>query len=159
MRKLVFGAVMPLFLLSGCDADVKLPPKHGESVQMKADADGKVKFDLPFAKGEIKLPAAMMAHGKLNLDGVQLPEGSSMSDFNLDAKEGQPAKVNMSFTAPMAPEAVKQHFLQQFSKEGVKAEVAGDAIQGTTKEGTRFALRLTPAGAGTNGTISIDEAR
>ena len=159
MSKLVCGAVGSLLLLSGCDADVTLPPKDSGAVQMKADADGRVAFNLPFAKGEIKLPAAMMAEGKLNLDGVQLPEGSKMSGFNLDAKDGQPAKVNLSFKAPMQPEAVKQHFLQQFSKEGVQAEVAGDAIQGTTKEGTKFALRLTPDGGGTSGTISIDDAR
>ena len=159
MNKSVLGAMVPLIALAACDADVTLPPKDGGAVQMKADADGRVAFDLPFAKGEIKLPAAMMSEGKLNLDGVQLPEGSKMSGFNLDAKEGQPAKVNLSFKAPITPDAVKQHFLQQFSKEGVQASVAGDAIQGKTREGTAFSMRLTPDGSGTSGTISIDEAR
>lgn len=159
MNKSLLGAVVPLFVLAACEADVALPSKDGGAVQMNADADGRVAFNLPFAKGEIKLPAAMMAEGKLNLDGVQLPEGAKMSGFNLDAKEGQPAKVNLSFTAPMAPEAVKTYFLQQFREQGVEARMVADAIQGTTKEGTEFALRFTPDGNGTRGNIVIDDAR
>lgn len=148
-----------LLLLAGCDVEVKTPVAGEEKVQMKADVDGRVAFDLPFAKGEIKLPAAMMAGSKLDLDGVQLPEGATMSGFNLDAKEGQPAKVNLSFTAPMTPEAVKAYFLEQFRARGVEARLVADAIQGTTKEGTAFAMRFAPEATGTKGTISIDNAR
>ena len=157
MKAHTLGGLGMVLLLAGCDAELKTPVGGDETVQMNADGDGRVAFDLPFAKGEIKLPAAMMAGGNLDLDGVKLPEGSSMSGFNLDAKDGQGAKVNLSFKAPMTPDAAKTYFIDQFRAHGVEARMVADAIQGTTKDGAAFVLRLAPSGTGTSGTISIND--
>lgn len=148
------GAMM---VVAACDAEVRAPTGNDERVQMKADADGRVSFDMPFAKGEIKLPAGVMKDAKFDIDGVKMVPGGSVTGFNLDAAGGgQPAKVNLTFSAPMSPEEVKSYFLEQFRTHSVEAAVVADVIQGTTRDGDTFRMRLSPQGTGTSGTIEID---
>ena len=148
-----------LLALAGCDAEVRTPVQGDERVAMKADADGRVSFDMPFVKGDLKLPSGLMANSNFDIYGVKMIPGGQLTGFNLDAGgSGQP-KVNLSFTAPTSPEAVKTYFLDQFRAQGVGASLVADAIQGTTKDGSSFTMRFSPAGNGTSGTIELDPKR
>jgi hypothetical protein len=148
-----------LALLSACEADVKAPVGGEGKVQMAANADGRVAFDLPFAKGEIKLPAGLMSNADFNIDGVKMVPGGAITGFNVDAGNGQPGKVNLTFSAPTDPAQVKAYFLEQFRSHSVEAALVADAIQGTTRDGSTFLMRLAPQGTGTSGTIEIDTGK
>ncbi len=63
MKKI--AALTPLLLLAACKAEVREPAAGDETVQMRADADGRVAFNLPFAKGEIKLPTGVIFEREL----------------------------------------------------------------------------------------------
>jgi hypothetical protein len=149
-------AIAPLLLLAACDAEVKTPTGNDETVQMKADADGRVAFNLPFAKGEIKLPTGVMSNADFDIDGVKMMPGASLTGFNLDAGKDNPGKVNFTFKAPASPEQVKTYFIEQFKAQSVEAAMVADVLQGTTKDGSTFRMRFAPDGTGTSGTIALD---
>jgi hypothetical protein len=153
---LKIAALAPLLLLAACDAEVKAPAAGDETVQMKADADGRVAFNLPFAKGEVKLPTGVLSNANFDIDGVKMMPGASLTGFNLDAGKDNAGKVNFTLTAPATPQEVKTYFLNQFRAQGAEAAMVADAIQGTTKEGATFVMRFAPQGTGTSGTIELD---
>ena len=148
------AAIAPLLLLAACDAEVKAPAANDETVQMKADGDGRVAFNLPFAKGELKLPTGIMSNANFDIDGVKLMPGSSVTGFNLDAHH-EGATVNMTFNAPASPDAVRSYFVDQFKEKGVEAALAGDSVTGKSKDGSPFVINVSPAAAGSTGTIEI----
>lgn len=145
--------------LAACKAEVREPAVGDETVQMKADADGRVAFNLPFAKGEIKLPTGIMSNANFDIDGVKMMPGAQLTGFNLDAGEGRPGTVNFTFTAPATPDEVRTYFVEQFKAQGIEATGAADALQGKTKDGAAFLMRFTPQGSGTNGTIQLDDQK
>jgi hypothetical protein len=151
--------IAPLLLLAACEAEVKSPIADDETVQMAANADGKVAFNLPFAKGEIKLPTGMLSNADFDIEGVKMMPGGEITGFNLDAGNGNPGKVNFTFTAPTTPDAAKAYFLEQFKAQSVQTALVADAIQGTTKDGSTFRMRFAPQGTGTSGTIELDAAK
>ena len=153
---LKIAALAPLLVLAACDADVKASDANNETVQMKADADGRVAFNLPFAKGEIKLPTGVMSNADFDLDGVKMMPGAKLTGFNVDAGKDQPGKVNFTFTAPASPDEVKNYFVEQFRAKGVQVKMAADALQGRAKDGDTFLMRFAPQGSGTNGTIELN---
>lgn len=153
------AAITPLLLLAACDAEVKSPVDKDEGVQMKADADGRVAFNLPFAKGEMKLPSGMMSNADFDIDGVKMMPGSKVTGFNLDAGKDKPGKVDISFTAPASPQEVSAYFMDQFKAKGVEAKVNGDLLEGRSDDGDTFSMRFTPQGSGTSGTIAIDSKK
>ncbi len=153
------AALTPLLLLAACKAEVREPAAGDETVQMKADAAGRVAFNLPFAKGEIKLPSGIMSNANFDIDGVKMMPGAELTGFNLDAGEGKPGRVNFTFTAPASPEEVRTYFVDQFKAQGIEAAIAADALQGKTKDGATFLMRFAPQGSGTSGTIQLDEQK
>ena len=152
-------AFTPLLLLAACKAEVKEPAAGDEGVQMTANADGRVAFNLPFAKGEIKLPTGIMSNANFDIDGVKMMPGATLTGFNLDAGDGKPGKVNFTFTAPASPEEVRAYFVDQFKAQGIEAALAADALQGKTKDGATFVMRFAPQGSGTSGTIQLDHKK
>lgn len=142
-------------LLAACDAEVTSKQDSAEKVAISGAADGEVKFDLPFAKGSVKLPAAMMKSADFDIDGVKMYPGASVSGFNVDAQDGK-ALVDIAFTAPAAPDAVRGYFLEQFKAKGVDAKADGQGISGTSKDGDLFTMNFAADGAGTKGEIRID---
>ncbi|GAA4018329.1 hypothetical protein GCM10022280_17260 [Sphingomonas swuensis] len=154
MKSLLSILAAPL-LLTACDAEVRTPANGDEKVALSADANGSVKFDMPFAKGNLKLPNAMMASGDFDIDGVTLPKGSRMTGFNLNAGDGNEARVDMSFIAPAPPAETGRYFLASFKDKGMQAAMSGGAIKGKTKDGSPFVMRLVPNGSGTRGTIEL----
>ena len=153
MNRSAFLLVLPL--LAACNAR----SNNGgdvENVTISADNNGQVAFNLPFAKGDIKLPPSVMHDGEFDIDGVKMIPGGSMTGFHLDSSKDV-SNVNMSFTAPQSPDEVRSYFLDQFKKEGVKVALAGDAVTGTSKDGSAFTIHVGPAAKGSQGRIVIQD--
>ena len=142
-------------LLVGCNMHSNNPADGDENVSIHADDSGHVSFNLPIAQGKLKLPEGMMNHGDVDIDGVKLMPGSKISGFNLDASKGSGANIAMSFTSPAAPDAVRAYYVDQFKQKGVDAAVSGDQVIGKSKDGSPFAIRISPAPTGSQGKIEI----
>ena len=87
----------------------------------QGDGNGSVSFDLPFAKGQVKLQTGMMSNADFDIDGVKMIPGGKITGFNVDAGGDKDAVVNLKFTAPGTPAEVQKYFLDQFADKGVTA--------------------------------------
>lgn len=141
-------------LLAGCHVHYSNPADSDENVSINADEGGNISFNLPIAQGQVKVPGGFMHNGNVDIDGVKLPPGSSVTGFNMDA-HGQGATVNMSFTATPSPDEVRSYFVDQFKKQGVEAAIAGDSVTGKSKDGSDFTIQVSQAGGGSQGKIVI----
>ena len=152
MTRSVLLLLVPAVLLAACH--VSRNNGDSDNVAMKADDNGNVSFNFPFAKGDVKLPAGAIQESNFDIDGVRLMPGATMHGFNMNAgKNG--ATVNLAFNAPSAPDQVRAYFLDQFKQKGVDAAQSGDAITGRTHDGDQFMIDVKPAGQGSTGTIAI----
>src|SRR5207248_5517138 len=122
-------------LLGGCNVHSQNPANSDENVTITADEGGNVAFNLPFVKGQVKVPSGFMHKGDFDIDGVKLMPGSSVTGFSVFARD-KGSTVNMSFAAPASPDEVRSYFVDQFRKQGVEAALAGDAVSGRTKDGS-----------------------
>jgi hypothetical protein len=143
-------------LLAGCNVHSKNPAKADENVTINADESGHVAFNLPFMKGEVKVPSGFMHNGNFDIDGVKLMPGSEVTGFSVFARD-KGSTVNMSFSSPAAPDQVRSYFLDQFKAKGVKAAAAGDVVTGKSKDGSAFTIALAPAPNGSQGKIVIQD--
>ena len=143
--------------LAGCHVQTKdrNSGDADDNVTISGADNGSVSFDVPFAKGQVNLPAGAMAKGNFDIDGVKLYPGSRMHGFHVEATNGK-SQVNMAFTAPAAPAAVRDYFVGEFKRQGVEANSSGNDIVGKSKDGNQFDISLKPVGTGTEGTIRID---
>ena len=152
MNRLAFLLALPL--LAGCNVHSKNPANGDDNVSIHADENGNIAFNLPIAAGQVKVPSGFMHNGDVDIDGVKLPPGSSVSGFNMEAHD-HGATVNMNFTTPRSPDEVRSYFVDQFKKQGVDAAVAGDAVTGKSKDGSPFAIQVSQAATGSQGKIVI----
>lgn len=146
--------VMLVPLVAGCNVQHKNPAGGDENVSIKADENGQVTYNLPFASGQVKLPEGTMSHGDLDIDGVKMIPGATITGFNLDAGD-KGGTIHFAFKSPATPENVRAHFIDQFKAKGVEAAVAGNSVSGKTKDGDPFVIDVEPAGQGSQGTITI----
>ena len=151
-----FALLLAVPLLAGCNVHSKNPADGDENVSIHADESGQIAFNLPFAEGHVKVPAMMMHNGNIDIDGVKLMPGSSVTGFSVDAGD-KGANVNMAFTAPASPDEVRTYYADQFKKKNVEVALAGDAITGKTKDGSPFVIRVSPAGNGSQGRIEVQD--
>lgn len=128
-----------------------------DNVTINADESGHVAFNLPFAKGNIKLPEGMMRGGDFDIDEVKLMPGATMIGFSLDSANAA-NMVNMRFKAPQSPDQVRAYFLDQFKRKGIAAALQGDTVAGTSKDGNRFTIQVAPEGSGSSGTIGVADS-
>jgi hypothetical protein len=152
MKHSVFLLLMAM--LGGCDVHSKNPANADENVTIKADEGGNVAFNVPFVKGEVKVPSGFMHNGNFDIDGVKLMPGSQVTGVSVDAHDNG-AVVNVAFTAPAPPGDVRSYFVDQFKKQGVEAALAGDSVSGKSKDGSPFAIQVGPAASGSEGKIVI----
>ena len=152
MNRLAFLLALPL--LAGCNVHSKNPANGDDNVSIRADENGNIAFNLPIAQGQLKIPSGFMHNGNVDIDGVKLPPGSSVSGFNMDAHD-HGATVNMNFTTPRSPDEVRSYFVDQFQKQGVEAAIAGDAVTGKSKDGSPFVIQVSQAASGSQGKIVI----
>ncbi len=141
-------------LLAGCKVHSNNPANADENVTVSADEGGNVAFNLPFIKGQVKVPSGFMHNGDFDIDGVKLMPGSSVTGFSLFAQD-KGSIVNLSFAAPASPDDVRAYFVDQFKQKGAEAALAGDAVNGKTKDGSPFTIQVTSAASGSKGTIVI----
>jgi hypothetical protein len=151
MNRLLPLALVPL--LAACDVHTK-NPRGEDNVSIQADENGHIAFNLPIAQGQVKVPTSMMHNSNFDIDGVKLMPGSQVNGFSLDAHH-EGATVNMSFTAPAAPDQVRAYFVDQFKKQGVEAALSGDSVSGKSKDGSPFTIQVSPASNGSQGKIVI----
>ena len=152
MNRIAFLLALPL--LAGCNVHAKNPANGDENVSIQADENGNIAFNLPIAQGQVKVPSGFMHNGNVDIDGVKLMPGSSVTGFNVDAHD-HGATVNLSFTAPASPEEVRSYFLDQFKKQGLEVALAGDAVAGKSKDGSPFTIQVSQAASGSQGKIVI----
>jgi len=143
-------------LLAGCNVHSKNPASGDENVSIQADESGQIAFNLPMVEGRVKVPSMVMHNGNIDIDGVRLMPGSSVTGFNVNAGD-KGARVQMSFTAPASPDEVRSYFVDQFRKRGVEAAIAGDAVSGKSKDGNPFVIQVNPAANGSQGRIEIQD--
>lgn len=141
-------------LLAGCNVHSKNPADGDDNVSIHADESGNLAFNLPIAEGKLKIPANFMHEGDVDIDGVKLMPGSSLTGFNLDS-HNDVSNVDMSFTSTASPDEVRAYYVDQFKKQGVDAAVAGDAVTGKSKDGSPFAIQVSQAARGSQGRIAI----
>ena len=151
-----FALLLAVPLLAGCNVHSKNPANGDENVSIHADENGEIAFNLPIAEGHVKVPAMMMHNGNIDIEGVKLMPGSSVTGFSVDAGD-KGSNVNMAFTAPASPDEVRTYYADQFKKKNVEVALAGDAITGKTKDGSPFLIRVSPAGNGSQGRIQIQD--
>lgn len=145
---------MLLPFLAACDVHSKNPADADENVSIKADENGQVSFNVPFASGKVKLPEGAMSSGDFDIDGVKMIPGGTITGFKLDAgHEG--GTVHFAFKAPASPDDVRAYFADQFKKKGIDAAIAGTSVSGKTKDGDPFVIAVDPAPQGSQGTITI----
>lgn len=152
MRLAALLVLVPL--LAGCNVDTKNPVDGDENVTINASENGQVSFNLPFASGQVKVPEGMMKNGEIDIDGVKMIPGGTMSGFNIDAGD-KGATVHFAFKAPASPDDVRTYFAEQFKAKGVEAAVSGNSVSGKTKDGDPFVIDVEPAAQGSQGTITI----
>lgn len=143
-------------LLAGCDVQLKNPGNADENVTMNGDATGQVTFDLPFAKGQVKVPAGAMETGEFDIDGVKMIPGGSLTGFSVFAAD-KGSTVDLAFKSPRSAEETRAYFLDQFRQKGVQATAAGDAITGKSKDGDPFEMHIGSAAKGSEGKITIHD--
>jgi hypothetical protein len=146
--------LMSLALLGGCNVHSQNPDNSDENVTISADEGGNLAFNLPFVKGQVKVPSGFMHNGNFDIDGVKLMPGSQVTGFNVFAAD-KGSTVNMTFTAPAGPGDVRSYFVDQFRKKGVEAALAGDSVSGKSKDGDPFTIQVGPAASGSQGKIVI----
>ena len=149
-------ALLALPLLAGCNVHSKNPAEGDENVTIQADETGNIAFNLPFAQGQVKVPSGFMHNGNVDIDGVKLPPGSSVTGFSVFARD-KGSLVNMSFTAPGSPDQVRSYFVGEFRKQGVEASLSGDSIAGKSKDGSPFTIAVSPGPNGSQGKIEIQD--
>jgi len=151
-----FALLLAVPLLAGCNVHSKTPADGDENVSIHADESGQIAFNLPFAEGHVKVPAMMMHNGNIDIDGVKLMPGSSVTGFNVNARD-KGATVDMSFTAPASPDEVRSYYADQFRKQGVEVALAGDAVSGKSRDGNPFVIHVTPGPNGSQGKIEVQD--
>ena len=152
-RSLLF-LIVPL--LAGCNVHSKNPADGDENVSIQADESGHIAFNMPMVEGKVKVPGMMMHNGNVDIDGVKLMPGSSVTGLNVNADD-KGATVQMSFTAPASPDEVRSYFAGEFKKQGVEVALAGDAVTGTSRDGNPFVIHVSPAANGSQGRIDIQD--
>ena len=154
MKRSVLLLMLPL--LAACDMHSKNLARGDDNVTIKADESGEIAFNLPVVEGRMKLPAGMMHHGDIDIDGVKLMPGSQVTGFSVFARD-EGSIVNMGFKAPASPDQVRSYYVREFKKQGVEVALAGDKLTGRSRDGSDFTITVAPDGSGSQGKIDIQD--
>lgn len=147
MRALLLVTIAAL-PLAACD--VSRTSKDDKTVNINASENGAVSFQVPGLKGNLKLPASMMKHSGVEIDGVKIFPGSSVTSVRAEDKI-----VTIGFTAPGSVADLKDYYGKQFADKGVNATIQGNGFGGKTKDGDDFTLGFAEAGKDTAATMVI----
>lgn len=154
MNRFAFLA-LPL-VLAGCNVHSKDKADGDDNVSIAGDAGGNISFDVPFAKGQLKIPEGFVHGGDVDIDGVKLMPGSQVTNFSMNSRD-KVSNVVIDFTSPQAPDQVRAYFVDQFRKQGAEAAVSADIVTGKSKDGNPFTIQVTPSGSGSQGKIQAQD--
>jgi hypothetical protein len=143
---------------SGTAVSINASSSSDEYVAITADGNtGEVAIKSEGFSASVDLPQFKLDSGNFDIGGVKLYPGSKISGVNVNADSGEGSgKVDVSFTAPAAPDKVAAYFKDAFREKGVTTAQTGTSIAGTMADGDAFSIALTPDGDGTKGKINID---
>ncbi len=127
------------------------------AIKRSADDGGNVSINLPGFDANIRVPSGVMGGGKVDISGVSLFPGASVTAVNVG---GQGKGFDMTFDAPADASTVQKWFLDRFAEKGVIATAEGMSLSGTTTEGKPFTIAMSPAASGkSTGTITIERSK
>lgn len=131
------------------------------AMTLNADGDGRVTLDTPMFGGSITLPKFSLDADSVDLNGVHLYPGSTVTALNIDAADDRSKDdrhVVVRFESPATSDAVRDWFKSRLGDAGYTLDVDGGGLRGTTEEGKPFRLQLSSAGEGrTQGIITITD--
>jgi len=151
-----FAFLLALPLLAACNVHGKYPKDSDDHVSIHADESGNIAFNLPIARGQVKLPSGFMHNGNFDIDGVKLMPGSQVTGFNVES-HNDVTNVDMSFSAPARPDQVRSYFVEQFKAKGIEAALSGDTVTGKSKDGNPFTIQVSPRSGGSQGKIVVQD--
>jgi hypothetical protein len=158
-----------LLLLAGCGSstdkgdngtDISIDMQDPGGNASAADGEtGKLSIKTDGFEAKIAMPKIDMGGGDFDIDGVKLYPGASVNGVNINAKEesGSGAStVDFRYTAPAAPDAVRDWYVKEFKARGITATANTDGISGVSKDGDAFTMTFAPGAEGkTSGTIRV----
>jgi hypothetical protein len=151
-----FLILLTVPLVAGCNVHSKNPADSGGNVTIQADESGNIAFNLPIIQGQVKVPSGFMHNGDIDIDGVKLMPGSSVTGFSVFAAD-KGSNVTMTFAAPATPDEVRSYYADQFKKQGVEVAIAGNSVTGKSKDGNPFRIEVNPGSNGSQGKIDIQD--
>jgi hypothetical protein len=159
MRALHVVPIALTLVLAGCGdgtgTEISLNVTDpGGAFNATASKDGTVAVNAPGFKGAIKLPKIQLDAGNFDINGVHLPPGSKIDALNIIGSPGDD-RVRVTFTSPIAPDAVRAWFQPKLAAKGFRLTATGDALSGTTDEGKPFTLTSKASGTGSESVIAI----
>ena len=153
-------ALAPLLLLAACGGGegtaISINANDSDGAfTAKASKSGDIAIKAPGFSGNFKMPSIKLDADNFDINGVKLPAGSSISGMDVQGN-GEGGGVNIRFSSPITPAAVRDWFAPKLAAEGFKLSNDGTGLSGSTEEGKPFKLTLAPSGTGASqGTITI----
>ncbi|MFD1788166.1 hypothetical protein ACFSC3_11335 [Sphingomonas floccifaciens] len=146
----------PALLLAACGSNggssdegtqISIKGSDGNGFSANLGKDGKVAVDLPGFKANIDLPKVQLDAGDFTLNGVNLPEGSRITNMDVSGNNGD-GGVKVNFTSPVGTAAVRDWFQGRLASEGFSLKADGNDLSGTTDDGKAFRLTTKDVGGG-----------
>lgn len=157
MNRLFLPVAILALPLTACDRgnDGTSISIDGNSAGASVDGkSGEVKIDTPVFKGSFNLPKMNLTADNFDINGVHLYPGSRIADMNINARGEGDGIVSVKFDSPATPATVRDWFVKEFEKAGVKVSADGNNLKGTTED-KPFRIDLTPQGERAAGTVTI----
>lgn len=158
-----FLAALPLVMLAACGGEgdgtaISINANDtGGAFSATASKSGEIAINAPGFKGNFTMPSIKLDAANFDINGVKLPEGSSISGMDVKGN-GDSGGVNIRFSSPITPAAVRDWFAPKLAAEGFKLSTEGSGLAGTTDDGKPFKLTVAPSGTGASqGTITIGQ--
>ncbi|WP_417621220.1 hypothetical protein [Parasphingorhabdus sp.] len=107
----------------------------GEDSKFSIKADG---FSM-----EVDLPSITLNSDDFDMNNVDLYPGSRVTSFDIQDKDDQGGKVQISFKAPLDADKLADWYETQLTGNGFEVVRDGTKLSGTTDEGDPFSLVLT----------------
>lgn len=159
-KSLALASLCAIAMLSACSGEkgegtsISITGNDQDGKPAEASMDGKtgqVTLDLPGFKADVTLPKIKLSGEDLDIDGVKLYPGSTVTSLNIADGEGSAHgndSVRIAFDAPADPATVQAWFAERMRAEKFAVTEAPNKLSGTTREGEAFALTLAPGASG-----------
>jgi hypothetical protein len=155
----ILAAAVGTLLLVACKSRTEREPGAvAQAVPAAGDVvvEKGLAIDTPAFAGRVNIPGLSIGGEDMDLDGMKLPPGSSVTGIKVDAPETGKDQVRIAFTSTGAAAAVADHFRAQAKAAGYTlAPGAALDVRGARPDGESFALTVTPAGAGATGALLL----